>query len=313
MLPHGVSQVLGSSVTEENLASATSALRLQINLQPPPGRRGNSVGQSLPRAGTRSIPVSAIPVQEFRSSIPLETLGSQEGPSSSDTDMVIPPTRSSTSQPDPALSTQVGLQNREFSLLPSRTIFKDLLLRLLTKPQPIVEEVHPDPEASEGAVIRNVPLEITLYLGSYIAEIQRRKIADVPTLTSLFNTLSSLSDSLTGLERILRTPIPPSYKILLWAVIIIFVTLLPFQLWTTFQYWTILVTAIVAFIFFGFLTAGDDIENPFGYDRNHLNLDNLTREITVDLKTLMSHPPPGLEDLALGAHNNEVLGEVDLF
>lgn len=42
----------------------------------------------------------------------------------------------------------------------------------------------------------------------------------------LLANLNLLSDSLTGLDRILTTPIPPSYKILLWAVIIIFVTLL---------------------------------------------------------------------------------------
>ena len=54
----------------------------------------------------------------------------------------------------------------------------------------------------------NIPLEITLYISSYIAALQKRKVIDVATTNMLVNTLNGLVDSLTGLERILTTPIP---------------------------------------------------------------------------------------------------------
>ena len=61
----------------------------------------------------------------------------------------------------------------------------------------------------EGEIVsHNVPLEITLYLSSYIAALQKRKVIDVPTTNTLVNALNGLVDSLTGLERILTTPIP---------------------------------------------------------------------------------------------------------
>ena len=61
----------------------------------------------------------------------------------------------------------------------------------------------------QGEIVsHNIPLEITLYLSSYIAALQKRKVVDVPTTNMLLNSLNALVDSLTGLERILTTPIP---------------------------------------------------------------------------------------------------------
>jgi len=58
------------------------------------------------------------------------------------------------------------------------------------------------------ATSKNLPLEITLYLGSYIAALQRRKTNDTPALGALHASLIQLVDSLTSLERILTTPLP---------------------------------------------------------------------------------------------------------
>jgi len=41
---------------------------------------------------------------------------------------------------------------------------------------------------------------------------------------------------------------------------------LPFQLVSQFDYYTIPGVAIAAFIYLGFLAAGEEIEQPFGYD-----------------------------------------------
>jgi len=67
----------------------------------------------------------------------------------------------------------------------------------------------------------------------------------------LLNSLNNLVDSLTGLERILTTPIPFSYSVHLWAVTLIYCAFLPFQLWQTLRWITIPATAIAAFIFTG--------------------------------------------------------------
>ncbi|KAF8629523.1 hypothetical protein AX17_005649 [Amanita inopinata Kibby_2008] len=154
-------------------------------------------------------------------------------------------------------------------------------------------------------VSHNVPLEISLYLSSYIAALQDRKICDVPTTNLLMMSLNQLVDSLTGLERILTTPIPFSYSVHLWVVTILYCLALPFQIWTSLGWVTIPGTIAVSFIFFGFLVAGEEIENPFGYDKNDLNLDHFTHNIIRnELRAVTSAPPPDPARWAFSLEND---------
>ncbi|KAK7062644.1 Glycine--tRNA ligase 1, mitochondrial [Paramarasmius palmivorus] len=155
------------------------------------------------------------------------------------------------------------------------------------------------------AVSHNLPLEISLYLSSYISALQNRKIMDVPTTNTLLFALNQLVDSLTGLERIRTTPIPFSYSIHLWVVTVIYCFALPPQIWLTLKWLTIPATVILAFIFFGFLVAGEEIENPFGYDKNDLNLDHFTQNIIRnELKAITSTATPDPARWAFVAEND---------
>ncbi|KAJ7244396.1 Bestrophin, RFP-TM, chloride channel-domain-containing protein [Mycena haematopus] len=144
-----------------------------------------------------------------------------------------------------------------------------------------------------GGGSHNLPLEISLYLSSYIAGLQKKKQTDVPTTNSLLASLNLLVDALTGLERILTTPIPFSYSIHLWVVTTIYCLCLPSQIVSTMGWQTIPATSLLSFIFFGFLVAGEEIENPFGYDKNDLNLDHFTHNIIRnELRAITSAAAP---------------------
>ncbi|QRW26275.1 bestrophin protein [Rhizoctonia solani] len=70
-------------------------------------------------------------------------------------------------------------------------------------------------------------------------------------------------------------------------------------------YITIPATAIASFIFFGFLAAGEEIENPFGYDKNDLDMDYFCKIlIRAELDALMSVPVPKPEEWAFSEDNN---------
>ncbi|KAK2462823.1 hypothetical protein APHAL10511_005214 [Amanita phalloides] len=151
----------------------------------------------------------------------------------------------------------------------------------------------------------NIPLEISLYLSSYISALQRRKLLDVPTTNTLFQSLNDLVGSLTGLERVLTTPIPFSYSVHLWVVTALYCWAMPFQLWSTFGWLTIPGTTAASFIYFGFLVAGEEIENPFGYDMNDLNLDHFTHNIIRnELRAVTSAPPPDPADWVFSPEND---------
>ncbi|EUC60697.1 bestrophin protein, partial [Rhizoctonia solani AG-3 Rhs1AP] len=153
----------------------------------------------------------------------------------------------------------------------------------------------------------NVPLEITFYLSSYIAALQHRKTIDVPTTNTLILGLNQLVDSLSGLERILTTPIPFSYGSQLWTSCFLYLILLPFQLWQSLGYIAIPATAVASFIFLGFLAAGEEIENPFGYDRNDFDMDYFCKNlIRAELDALMSVPVPNPDIWAFSNDNNYI-------
>ncbi|KAJ7352680.1 hypothetical protein DFH08DRAFT_991665 [Mycena albidolilacea] len=53
----------------------------------------------------------------------------------------------------------------------------------------------------------------------------------------------------------------------------LYLFLLPFQLVSEFGWHTVPAVSIGAFIYLGFVAAGEEIEQPFGYDENNLDLD----------------------------------------
>ncbi|KAI0701676.1 UPF0187-domain-containing protein [Earliella scabrosa] len=159
-------------------------------------------------------------------------------------------------------------------------------------------------------VTHNLPLEISLYLSSYVAALQDRNVVPPPTATVLLNSLNQLVDSLTGLERISTTPIPFSYRVHLWSVTLLYCLLLPFQLYVALGWLTIPATALLSFIFFGFLVAGEEIENPFGYDKNDLNLDHFTHNIIrSELKAITAVPRPEVESWAFSQFNDQIFSK----
>jgi len=158
----------------------------------------------------------------------------------------------------------------------------------------------------------NIPLEISLYLGSYIAAIQRRKTEEPMTINQLLGQLNALVNTLTGLERILTTPVPWSYRIHLWVILCCYCLGLPFQVVKEMGWLTIPGVILVCATFFGFLVAGEEIENPFGYAKNDLNLDHFTRNvIRNELHAITSTAPPDPSVWAFAPENNLIFAAND--
>ncbi|CAG8508970.1 18078_t:CDS:2 [Rhizophagus irregularis] len=100
-------------------------------------------------------------------------------------------------------------------------------------------------------VSHNLPLEITLYLSSYIDTLAQKKKTDVPTTNSMYAALNTMVDCLTQFERILRSPIPLAYSIHLKQTVWIYCLSLPFQLIKNLHYITIPVVFLASMILMG--------------------------------------------------------------
>lgn len=86
---------------------------------------------------------------------------------------------------------------------------------------------------------------------------------------------NKLSDILGGCERLVSTPIPYSYRVLLHRTVYIYCFLLPFGLVDSLGWFTPLIVVFIAYTFVAFEAIADEIEEPFGTDANDLALNSM--------------------------------------
>ncbi|RKP34519.1 Bestrophin/UPF0187, partial [Dimargaris cristalligena] len=136
--------------------------------------------------------------------------------------------------------------------------------------QAIIDSVTAEDLQSENAT---VPYVVSLFISNYIVHAKDEGHIDAVHLGLILNAINTLTECLTGYERIQRTPIPVAYAIHLHQTVLLYCLALPFQLLPLLNWVTVPITAIVAFTMLGVLHIGKEIENPFGDDDNDLPLD----------------------------------------
>ncbi|KAL2073067.1 hypothetical protein VTL71DRAFT_10391 [Oculimacula yallundae] len=147
----------------------------------------------------------------------------------------------------------------------------------------------------------NLPLEILTYIASYIEEVTVNGTLKNAVITGqVMTAVSTLTDTQSSAERVLTTPLPIGYNILISQIVLLYVYLLPFQLIGALGWITIPGTIAAAYIILGLAAIGNELENPFGNDVNDLPLDDYCRELSSELDTLTSVPAPRFGDVVRG-------------
>jgi len=92
-------------------------------------------------------------------------------------------------------------------------------------------------------------------------------------------------------ERILTTPVPFGYTLLLHRTAYIFCFLMPFGFADTLGWATPLATALTAYTFFGLDALGDELEKPFGGLPNDLPIGTLADTVEINLHEALGDAP----------------------
>ncbi|KAH8766413.1 Bestrophin, RFP-TM, chloride channel-domain-containing protein [Hyaloscypha sp. PMI_1271] len=154
----------------------------------------------------------------------------------------------------------------------------------------------------------NLPLEILTYLSCYIEEALENGTLKSPVVCGqVMNSLAALTDTQSSAERVLTTPLPVGYNILISQIVLLYIYLLPFQLFNTLGWITIPGTLAAAYIIIGLAAIGNELENPFGNDVNDLPLDSYCEELKRELDTLTSVPAAKFGDVVMGRGGGENL------
>lgn len=163
-------------------------------------------------------------------------------------------------------------------------------------PRPDVRPYVRDAEWKAMAGFSNKPHYLLMQMGADLREAVKTDRIDPCLAASVDGTLTALGGAAASCERILGTPIPFSYTLLLHRTACIYCYLLPFGLVDTVGFMTPFVVFVIAYTFFGLDALGDEIEEPFGLEPNDLPLAALCRALEIDLlESVGGEAPPPLQ------------------
>lgn len=159
-----------------------------------------------------------------------------------------------------------------------------------------LRESNPEPELrdyiAEGSVVdevnrhANIPVAIGRLIAEKIAFAEQRGWLNSFHVPLLHTNLTEMVAVQGACERIKSTPIPFTYSVLTHRTAMLYCLALPCGLHDTVGVLTPLVVGFVAYAFLGLDAVGDEIEQPFGMEDNHLPLHAITRTIEVNLLQL---------------------------
>lgn len=137
-------------------------------------------------------------------------------------------------------------------------------------------ESDPVPDLSPDEILTSMTAEIVeLRRGGVITDIELQMFDD---------TIQEMAAVQAACERLKNTPLPFGYTLLLHRTAYAFCLLLPFGFADTLGWGTPLVTALIAYTFFGLDALGDELEDPFGDHPNTLPIKALATAIEIELK-----------------------------
>jgi ion channel-forming bestrophin family protein len=131
----------------------------------------------------------------------------------------------------------------------------------------------------EDAGPPHVPLYLARRLLAAIAGWKRDGHVDQTVLWILDAHARGLLDVCGGCEKIRNTPLSPSYKGMLRTGLVLNVLVAPWLLVPESGFWDLPVILLVCFFLFGVELIDSIVEEPFGRDRDDLDLDRYCRTI----------------------------------
>ena len=131
------------------------------------------------------------------------------------------------------------------------------------------------------------PLQIALWIGNYLQLQYNNNYIHVHQVVMLHQLVDRLVDILGGCERILKTPLPVVYTLMLKKLVIVYCLLLPFEIIDDCRGFTIIVVTFASIVLFGIEQIGSQLEQPFAYNANALPLDLICNTISKNIKELI--------------------------
>jgi putative membrane protein len=140
------------------------------------------------------------------------------------------------------------------------------------------------PQGLARQVVRygNPPTCVALAISGWIERECREGQVSPQVGQHMEDQLASLVNSQGACERILKTPLPFVYVVMIKQLILVYLLSLPFAVGNVSGWWSPILMAIIALGLFGIEEASVETEDPFGKGENCLDMEAFTMGIARD-------------------------------
>lgn len=132
-----------------------------------------------------------------------------------------------------------------------------------------------------------LPLQLSVLVEGYIRRGFDRGWFHAPLASQMTVQVNALVDAYGRMETIRSTPIPVAHLIHQKQVLALYVLLLPFAIVDAYEWYSIPIVAIVAFTLYGIEGIGQQLEDPFGYDKNDIKMDGIIEDTRQEVMVLL--------------------------
>jgi putative membrane protein len=138
-----------------------------------------------------------------------------------------------------------------------------------------------------------LPILLMREMAGWVAAARESGRLDSISQKAFDENFDKLSEIVGGCERIVSTPIPFSYRVLLHRTVYIYCFMLPFGFVDSLQWLTPIIVTFIAYTFVALEAIAEEIENPFGTRPNCLALDALSHMIEKTISEMIDRQIPG--------------------
>lgn len=135
------------------------------------------------------------------------------------------------------------------------------------------------------------PATLLLWLGEWVRQRTREGALDPYAALAFDRSLKGISDVIGGCERIVSTPLPFAYSVMIHRTVYFFCAALPFGLVDNIGLFTPVFSVFVAYAFMAHEAIASQIDEPFGTEDNDLPLNALSISIEDATRDLLGAPP----------------------
>ncbi|PNS19373.1 hypothetical protein CAC42_2550 [Sphaceloma murrayae] len=154
-------------------------------------------------------------------------------------------------------------------------------------PEPSFEELLPNGLGSFEDHGLGLPVQISILIEGYIQRGSARGWFSGPQASQLTVQLNTALSAFGTMETVRLTPIPVAYLIHIRQVLALFGGVLPFAMVADLDWWAIPLTTIITFTLYGIEGIGQQLEDPFGYDKNDIKMDATVEDLRVEIMVML--------------------------